>query len=435
MTTKLPGLPPVPNDVSAQLKAYLTAVGEALEVRLGRRGDKLDRAVTLRELIDSGLAVQLKSAPFDPSYYNAASVGFEPNTAVDTSLPPAPTTLSADAAFQTILLEWSNGALQFNNYAFTEVFRHTADIIGDAVLVATVRGALYADQVDSGSTYYYWVRHVSEADIRGPFNQAAGTAATTINIDTIDIEDDAITTAKIVDAAIINAKIADATIDDAKISNLSAGKITTGTLSTSRLDLDNATITANASGQVQIASLGVGTAQIASAAITAAKIADANITNAKIANAAVSSAKIDNLAVDSLRITNGAVSNVENYFAASTVQTTNNTYTSLASDSITVPNGGSGSTCTLLLLFQATTDSNSNRSAYFYVNGSAQRELTYTAAGINPEIITLIYLVSGLATNTTHTVSISASGRYYDGSGYDDGAWSNRALSTFAFVK
>ena len=33
---------------------------EAQEIRLGRRGDPKDRAITLRELIDSGLAEELK---------------------------------------------------------------------------------------------------------------------------------------------------------------------------------------------------------------------------------------------------------------------------------------------------------------------------------------------------------------------------------------
>ena len=44
----------------------LTSLKRSISV-LGRRGDKRDRAITLRELIDSGLAVDLASAPFDPN--------------------------------------------------------------------------------------------------------------------------------------------------------------------------------------------------------------------------------------------------------------------------------------------------------------------------------------------------------------------------------
>ena len=42
---------------------------EALEVRLGRRGDPKDRAVTLRELIDSGLATDLATRTIQPKYW------------------------------------------------------------------------------------------------------------------------------------------------------------------------------------------------------------------------------------------------------------------------------------------------------------------------------------------------------------------------------
>ena len=56
--TKLPGFPKVPSDASPAQRAYLTAIAEALEVRLGRRGDPRDAAVTYRDLIDGGLAVE-----------------------------------------------------------------------------------------------------------------------------------------------------------------------------------------------------------------------------------------------------------------------------------------------------------------------------------------------------------------------------------------
>ena len=60
--TKLPALPNVPADASPELRRYLEALGEILNIRTGRAGDPRDRAVTLRELLDSGLAVDLASA-------------------------------------------------------------------------------------------------------------------------------------------------------------------------------------------------------------------------------------------------------------------------------------------------------------------------------------------------------------------------------------
>ena len=42
------------------------------------RGDPQDRAITLRELIDSGLAKTLKANPFDPNNINEVIEGLRP---------------------------------------------------------------------------------------------------------------------------------------------------------------------------------------------------------------------------------------------------------------------------------------------------------------------------------------------------------------------
>ena len=55
--TKLPAIPPIPSNTDPQLKTYLSALDEVLKVRLGRTGDPKDRAVTVRELIDTGLCL------------------------------------------------------------------------------------------------------------------------------------------------------------------------------------------------------------------------------------------------------------------------------------------------------------------------------------------------------------------------------------------
>lgn len=331
MTTKLPGIPAIPANLDPQTKAYLKALTEVVLVRTGRIGDPLDRSVTLRELIESGLAKSLKNNRFDPSQPTIVDF-ISPVPASDFAVPPAATSLTASPAFQTVLLEWSNGNIQFSNFAFTEIFRHTSDVIGDAVLVGVVAGNRFADQVDSNSTHYYWVRHVSEADVRGPFNAASGVVATTLDIQAADIANNAITNTKIADdsistpkmqvnsitaasgilanAAVVNATIANAAVDNAKISNLDAAKVTTGVLNANRINVDGASIVANGSGQLQIANLGVGTAQINNAAITAAKIGNGQITNAKLGTASVNTAKIADLNVTRLKIENGAVSNV-----------------------------------------------------------------------------------------------------------------------------
>lgn len=301
MSTKLPGIPALPKDLSPDVAAYLNAVTQSLQVRLGQLGDPLDRAVTLRELINAGLAEGLKASPFDPNEISDSNIGFvAPIDAADLSIPPAPTGLSGAEGFKSVILSWSNGNTQFGNFAFSEVFRHTSDVIGDAIRVAVVTGNRFTDQVDTNSTYYYWVRHVSTANIIGPFNSTSGLAKTTLNIDTPDIQD----------AAIVNAKIADATIENAKVANLDASKITTGQLSANRINVDGATIVADGSGQLKIADLGVGSAQINNAAVTTAKIGNGQITNALIGSLAVNTGNIADLNVTRLKIENGAVSNV-----------------------------------------------------------------------------------------------------------------------------
>ena len=64
--TKVPALKNIPTKLDRELADTLKSMKEAQEIRLGRLGDPLDRAVTLRELVESGLAKRLSERPFDP---------------------------------------------------------------------------------------------------------------------------------------------------------------------------------------------------------------------------------------------------------------------------------------------------------------------------------------------------------------------------------
>ena len=144
-----------------KLKTYLNAVDEALKVRLGRTGDPKDRAVTVRELIATGLAENFKENPFDPNAGTPPNT-FVPTERVDTTLPPDVTGFSGTGAFQKIILQWD--LAQFGNFAFTEVWRHTSNDIGSATRIDTTRAQVYADTVDLDANFYYWVRHVSTSN-------------------------------------------------------------------------------------------------------------------------------------------------------------------------------------------------------------------------------------------------------------------------------
>ena len=180
--TKIPGFPKPPSTVDAELRRFLETLVEAIEIRLGRRGDPLDRAVTLRELIDSGLAKRLQSSPFDPNNIGNNNIGFvDPDTLIETDIPLRPTGFSVSGAYSTINLGWDYPNYKFHNQ--TEIWSHTSDSIGDALAtgsptaVSTGRG--YSDPVGGGVTRYYWIRHVNTAGTVGPWNATAGTVGTT----------------------------------------------------------------------------------------------------------------------------------------------------------------------------------------------------------------------------------------------------------------
>ena len=195
--TKVPAIIDIPADIDPKIKRVLDSMKEASEIRLGRRGDPRDRAITLRELIDSGLAIELKDEPFNPN------AGFgETDFALPTFLqpdpsapvPPTPTGLSAGAAFTTITLDWDDP--QISNLAFTEVWRNGSDNLGSATRVDTVSANVWSDTVDTAQTFYYWVRHVNTNNVTGTFSSSVN--ATTAQVNAARIQDAIIDNTKLV---------------------------------------------------------------------------------------------------------------------------------------------------------------------------------------------------------------------------------------------
>jgi hypothetical protein len=180
--TKVPALKNIPAGTDRELKSTLEAMKEAQEIRLGRRGDPRDRAITLRELIDSGLAKQLKENPFDPNA-GAGAIDFTANTPLENlAVPPAPVGLEASGAFTAIILNWNgmSASAPYGNHAYTEIWRSRANNLGGATLRATTTAFIYTDEVGYGETYYYWVRYVSTSNVPGPYNNTNGVEASTL---------------------------------------------------------------------------------------------------------------------------------------------------------------------------------------------------------------------------------------------------------------
>ena len=173
--TQIPGIAKVPANIDPATRQVLESIIEAVEIRLGRKGDPIDRAITLRELIDGGLALRLKATPFDPNRGGSSNLGFQPP--VRAKHPTKLTSFVASAAYSQVNLFWD--AAYYEGHNQTEIWSHTSDILGDATLAGVSTGISMIDPVGSGVSRYYWARHVNLNGVYGDWNNAAGTLATT----------------------------------------------------------------------------------------------------------------------------------------------------------------------------------------------------------------------------------------------------------------
>ena len=166
----------VPAGWSLQDRRFGESLKQNVDVLQGQRGDKLDRAVTFRDLLDAGI-VQLASGITN---FNglSSSIGIV-NEFPDLAIPPAPTNLVASGAFRNIILTWN--LKLYKGHSAVQVWRHTSDVISSATMVAQVSGftGVYADPVGSGKTFYYWVRAINQNDITGPYNSSTGVQGVT----------------------------------------------------------------------------------------------------------------------------------------------------------------------------------------------------------------------------------------------------------------
>jgi hypothetical protein len=178
--TTVPAIPDVRDD---NVKEVLSAIKATLEVREGHLGDPLDQLVTMRDLLalnvgETGVAGARTNAgvvlPLGPILLPPVD-GYNPST--DFTTPAQPSGLRASGGFTNIYLEWDGAP--YRNHGYTEIWRSQLDVLGSAVLIGTTVANVYADAANANTTYFYWIRFVSEANITGPYNSTSGTPATT----------------------------------------------------------------------------------------------------------------------------------------------------------------------------------------------------------------------------------------------------------------
>ena len=188
--SKQPSNASVPSNWTGQEKKFGDSIKENIDVMVGHRGDPLNKAVTFGDLLDSGigkLAAGLSnfSGSGQDVELGGGNVGDLPDGQLP--IPSIITGLSVSGGLNRVLIamNWPIYA----GHAYVEIWRNTSDDITTAGRVGTTSqgSGLYADPVSSANaTYYYWVRAVNRIDDKGPFNDNAGTQATTaVDVDVI----------------------------------------------------------------------------------------------------------------------------------------------------------------------------------------------------------------------------------------------------------
>ncbi len=173
----------VPSSMSGQERRFAESVSENLDVLTGRRGNLIDRAVTFRDLLDTGTLRKASGLVTDNSTINlVASDPTDPDGGV-VDQPTQPTNLAASGGFGRIHLTWN--LPPYRGHSRIQIFRHTSDSLS-AAQAAGVYQEYFGDAhfwfdigLTSNTTYYYWVRSVNKLGAISAFNSSTGTSATT----------------------------------------------------------------------------------------------------------------------------------------------------------------------------------------------------------------------------------------------------------------
>lgn len=164
------GVPSIRSNTVEELRRVVDALLVRTRLREGETGDPLDKHVSYRDLVSSGLAAFRPGGgelpPIVPPGPEVPPPGGPP------LIPPKPYDLQAFGGIGVVVLSWEHAA---NPYiSFAEVWRAEVNNLANAVNVGSAIGRTYADYaVQDGVTYYYWVRLINDYGTAGPYSDVA----------------------------------------------------------------------------------------------------------------------------------------------------------------------------------------------------------------------------------------------------------------------
>lgn len=151
-------LPTVTSPLPRDLQQFLQRVREALD------SGGPDAVVTARQLIVAGVVGGTISGGITPIGGTVEA-------------PRAPSGLTASGALASIIVSWSGP--QYKGHAYTEIWAHTSDLVGEATLVGMTAGNNFAHNLGSAAVRYYWVRNVNQNGVVSAFNATNGVQGST----------------------------------------------------------------------------------------------------------------------------------------------------------------------------------------------------------------------------------------------------------------
>ncbi len=171
--TTLPAIPKV-NVSDRNLQKFCDSVTKFCAIHMGSVGSGMDRAVTVREMVNGGFAeISSKGGGAGGGGSSIKPKPIPPGEDDNVEKPTQPKGFRVISGTTAILLIWDD--VDFKGAGNTIIYRNTADDFSTAVKLVTTPAAVYSDITDNETEYWYWIRHTNENGDEGPLNSASGT--------------------------------------------------------------------------------------------------------------------------------------------------------------------------------------------------------------------------------------------------------------------